>query len=117
MITKDRCALKQHLCPGQAAMAEEQIRIEWRWFEWKQVREAKAFAAAGGIAIHHNRLGWHGHDAAHMLGPDEETLVAAALELGLLPIWLQRPPKASTPHFDLRGYALNQAKIRCNLKE
>lgn len=91
------------------------IQIEWRWFEWKQVREAKAFAAAGGIAIHHNRLGWHGHDAAHMLGPDEDTLIAAALELGLLPIWLQRPPKTRVLHFDLRGWALVQARTRCRI--
>lgn len=97
-------------------MIEEIQSIEWRWFEWKQVREAKVFATAGGIAIHHNRLGWNGHDAAHMLGPDEETLIAAAIELGLLPIFIQRPPRASVLHFDLRGYALMLAKLRCGVE-
>ncbi len=98
-------------------MSVGRIEIEWRWFEWKQVRLAKAYAAAGGIAVHHNRLGWHGHEAAHLLGPDEATLMAAGLQLGLLPIWLQRPPKASALHFDIRGYALVQAKIRCGIGE
>lgn len=98
-------------------MADIILQLEWRWFAWKEVRLAKVFAASGGIAIHHNRLRWNGHDAAHMLGPDEETLIIAGLELGLLPIWLQRPPKASALHFDLRGYALKQARIRCGLVE
>lgn len=51
-----------------------------------------------------------------MLGPDEATLISAGLELGLLPIWLQRPPRASALHFDLRGYALKQARMRCGLR-
>jgi hypothetical protein len=97
-------------------MSELIQHLEWRWFEWKQVRQAKFFASSGGIAVHHNRLGWNGHDAAHLLGPDEETLISAGLELGLLPIWLQRPPRASALHFDLRGYALRQARMRCGLR-
>ncbi|HWQ34642.1 MAG TPA: hypothetical protein VNQ79_17460 [Blastocatellia bacterium] len=95
----------------------ERIEIEWRWFEWKQVREAKAFALAGGIAVHHNRPGWNGHDAAHLLGPDEATLIAAALELGLLPIWLQRPPKTRVLHFDLRGWTLRMARRKCGIAD
>lgn len=95
----------------------ERIEIAWRWFEWKQVREARVFARSGGIAVHHNRLGWNGHDAAHLLGPDEATLIAAALELGLLPIWLQRPPKTRVLHFDLRGYALTLARLKCGIAD
>ncbi|MFN0120107.1 MAG: hypothetical protein ACKV2V_06365 [Blastocatellia bacterium] len=100
---------------GQQAAAGEAKGVEWRWFAWKEVRLARQFAAGGGIAIHHNRLGWHGHDAAHMLGPDADTLISAALELGLLPLWLQRPPRTRTLHFDLRGWALREAKRRCGL--
>lgn len=85
--------------------------MEWRWFTSRQVHEAKAFAAAGGIAVHENRFRVQGVPAAHMLGPDEATLVQAGQRLGLTPRHLHR---GRTLHFDLFAERLMAARALCS---
>lgn len=84
--------------------------MEWRWFKSREVREAKAFALSGGIALHENRFLVKGVPAAHMLGPDEPRLVEAGRELGLKPEHLHR---SHTLHFDLFGDRLAAGRARC----
>ncbi|MDB5099697.1 MAG: hypothetical protein JWM80_4118 [Cyanobacteria bacterium RYN_339] len=84
--------------------------LRWRRFGTREVREARAFAAAGGIALHANLFKLHGHETFHMLGPDEATLVAAGRELGLPQ---QRLHRSRTLHFDLFGETLARALARC----
>jgi hypothetical protein len=88
------------------------VAFQWRWFTSRQVREAREFAAAGGIAVHDNLYKLRGLPAAHMLGPDEATLIAAGRELGLTP---ERLHRSRTLHFDLVGERLERAKQLCQL--
>lgn len=97
--------------------------MEWRIFQYREVREAKAFAEAGGIAIHVCFLlaadadapqVFRGRRFAHMFGPDEATLTEAAVSIGCKPSWVQRPgKKVSYLHFDLVGQPLERALKRC----
>lgn len=90
--------------------------FRWREFDTMQIFAALNFAKKGGIAIHDNPIGhgWaRGGSAAHMFGPDDETLINAALALGLKREWFQRhkPYKEfSFNHFDLKGRPLALAK-------
>jgi hypothetical protein len=86
------------------------MTLRWRRFGTREVREARAFAAAGGIALHANLYKFRGMETYHMLGPDEETLVAAGLLLGLP---AQRLHRSRTLHFDLFGEYLALALARC----
>lgn len=82
----------------------------WRYFGTREVKAARAFALAGGIAIHENLFKLRGHRTCHMLAVDEATLVEAGRELGLRPEQLHR---SATVHFDLVGEALSRALARC----
>jgi hypothetical protein len=82
----------------------------WRYFATRQVKEARAFAEAGGIAIHENLFKLRGHRTCHMLGPDEASLVAAGRAIGLSP---ERLHRSRTLHFDLFGDPLARALARC----
>ncbi|MNS29812.1 hypothetical protein D3C72_618300 [compost metagenome] len=82
----------------------------WRYFGTREVKAARAFALAGGIAVHENLFKLRGHRTCHLLAVDEATLVAAGRELGLRPEQLHR---SATVHFDLVGEALLRALARC----
>lgn len=82
----------------------------WRYFGTREVRLARRWSADGGIAVHENLFRLRGSRTAHLLGPDEEGLVAAALTLGCEAHWIQR---TRTLHFDLIGIHLDVALIRC----
>lgn len=93
------------------------MKPAWRLFKFREIREAEAFAASGGIAVHLSgdwQVPTGGIKAcAHLFGPDRETLTAAAVELGLKPAWIQYPDNPKRMHFDLWSGPLAKAKKRC----
>ena len=68
---------------------------EWRYFGTRQVAQARAWAAGGGIAVHENLYKSRGRRAAHLLARDEASLITAARSLGCDERWIQR---TSTVH-------------------
>jgi hypothetical protein len=76
------------------------------------VPEARAWAASGGIAVHENLFKSRGRRTAHLLARDEQSLLAAAGELGCSPLWIQR---TRTIHFDLVEGYLEHALVRCGV--
>ena len=82
----------------------------WRYFESREVREARAWAAAGGIAVHRNIWRSHGRPTCHLLAEDEAALLEAARSLGCSDRWIQR---TRTLHFDLVAVYLERALARC----
>jgi hypothetical protein len=86
--------------------------MEWRYFRPREVRDARAWAAAGGIAVHENIWKSRGRRTAHLLAVDEVTLVVAAREVGCEDSWIQR---TRTLHFDLVDPHLTLALVRCGV--
>lgn len=82
----------------------------WRYFTSRQVREARAWAAQGGIAVHENIWKSRGRRTCHLLAETEAALVAAATSLGCSAWWIQR---TRTLHFDLVEIYLERALSRC----
>ena len=82
----------------------------WRYFKSREVREARAWARAGGIAVHENLFKSRGRRTCHLLAVDETTLLAAAVSVGCSAWWIQR---TRTIHFDLVEVSLEQALGRC----
>ncbi|HET8626877.1 MAG TPA: hypothetical protein VFL91_05640 [Thermomicrobiales bacterium] len=89
-----------------------------RWFAWREVRAAYAYARAGGIALHafqHDlrRFGFGPREpACHILSADRAALVAFAARFGLREAWIE-PPRPRRPdlwHFDAFGPALERLK-------
>ena len=87
---------------------------EWRYFTSREVREARAWAVRGGIAVHENIWRSRGRRTCHLLAQDEATLIAAATTVGCGEWWIQR---TRTLHFDLVGGCLERALARCRLPE
>ncbi len=83
----------------------------WRYFGTREVREARQWAATGGIAVHENLFRSRGRRSAHLLAPDEVTLRTAARSVGCLPEWIQR---TRTVHFDLVDPMLALALLLCS---
>ena len=86
------------------------MRGEWRYFGTRQVAQARAWAAGGGIAVHQNLFKARGRRAAHLLARDDAALIAAARSLGCEERWIQR---TRTIHFDLVEIYLERALLRC----
>jgi hypothetical protein len=84
--------------------------LRWRYFGIREIHLARAWAAAGGIAVHENLFRSRGRRAAHLLARDEAALLEAALEVGCSPRWIQR---TRTVHFDLVEVNLARALDRC----
>lgn len=88
--------------------------LGWRYFRWHEIREAKLWAAAGGVALHDNEgrfpfRRWR--RTAHLIAQDAAALVAAGREIGLRQAWLQRD--ASLLHYDVFGSPLHRAVAKC----
>lgn len=84
--------------------------LAWRYFGTRDVFHARCWAVEGGIAVHENLFRLRGQRMAHLLGPDEATLIVAALTLGCHERWIQR---TNTVHFDLMGEFLHRALAHC----
>jgi hypothetical protein len=82
----------------------------WRYFRTREVREARTWAASGGIAVHENLFKSRGRRTAHLLARDEEALLEAAREVGCSSWGIQR---TRTLHFDLVDGHLERALVRC----
>jgi hypothetical protein len=85
---------------------------EWRYFRPREVRHARVWAGAGGIAVHENIWKSRGRRTCHLLAPDEAALLDAARELGCADWWIQR---TRTVHFDLVEVYLERALVRCGV--
>lgn len=84
----------------------------WRYFRSREVREARAWAQAGGVAVHENIFKSRGRRTCHLLAGDEARLVAAAESVGCSRLWIQR---TRTTHFDLVEIHLIRALERCGV--
>jgi hypothetical protein len=82
----------------------------WRYFGTREVREARAWAAAGGIAVHENIWQSRGRRTCHLLARDEQALLEAARSVGCDDRWIQR---TRTLHFDLVEIYLQRALEKC----
>lgn len=82
----------------------------WRYFGTRQVREARAWAAEAGIAVHENIWQSRGRRTCHLLARDEQTLLEAARSIGCEDHWIQR---TRTLHFDLVEIYLQRALEKC----
>jgi hypothetical protein len=83
---------------------------DWRYFRSREVSGARAWAGAGGIAVHENIFKSRGRRTCHLLAFDETALVEAAVSVGCSPWWIQR---TRTVHFDLVEIHLTRALERC----
>lgn len=87
-------------------------RPNWRYFGTREAPLARAWAAAGGIAVHENLFRLREHRTAHLLARNEPELLEAARSLGCRDEWIQR---TRTVHFDLILEALEQALRNCGV--
>ena len=85
---------------------------EWRYFRAREVREARAWAAAGRIAVHENIWKSRGRRTCHLLARNEAELLTAARSVGCEDWWIQR---TRTVHFDLVEVYLERALARCGV--
>jgi hypothetical protein len=92
-------------------MSSEQPN-RWRYFRSREVPEARAWAASGGIAVHENIFKSRGRRTCHLLAVDEAALIAAAVSVGCAAWWIQR---TRTLHFDLVEQQLERALARCRV--
>ena len=83
---------------------------QWRYFGTREVREARAWARAGGVAVHENIWKSRGRRTCHLLAASESELLEAARAVGCEDWWIQR---TRTVHFDLVEIYLDRALVRC----
>ncbi|HEU5218239.1 MAG TPA: DUF4031 domain-containing protein, partial [Gemmatimonadales bacterium] len=86
----------------------------WRYFASREIREARAWAAEGGVAVHENIWKSRGRRTCHLLARCEPELLAAARALGCEEWWIQR---TRTVHFDLVEVYLVRALTRCGVAD
>jgi hypothetical protein len=85
--------------------------LEERYFERRQIREAIAFAEAGGIAVHRNFDYYHGSTIRgmrrekpflHVIGLRPRLEAWGRLH-GLRPEWIQPEKRRQVAHYDVFG--------------
>jgi hypothetical protein len=85
--------------------------LEERYFERRQIKEAIAFAEAGGIAVHRNFDHYHGSTIRgvtrvrpflHVIGL-RPVLEEWGRRHGLRPEWIQPEKRRKVAHYDLFG--------------
>lgn len=100
------------------------MSLIWRRFGQYEIIAAIEHARAGGISVHvfdvrpfvrdtTPRCFAKAKEAAHLLAPDELTLIFAARSLGCRPEWIQYPGNPKRVHFDLVGLPLKKAIAKC----
>ena len=86
-------------------------RLEERYFERREIREAIEFAEAGGIAVHRNLDSYHGSTIRgmvrerpflHVIGLRPQ-LERWGREHGLRPEWIQPEKRRKVAHYDVFG--------------
>lgn len=108
------CPYGEKVAPPENLIANEHTGPIWRYFEGRQLEEAKAWADQGNIAIHRNEFAPGKEYAAHLLGKDDDALIEAAKTLGLKPSYLHQ---GSRNHFDLFGEPYSRAMVTCREHE
>lgn len=87
------------------------LMLQERYFERRQIKEAIAFAEAGGIAIHRNFDYYHGSTIRgmvrekpflHVIGL-RPGLEEWGRQRGLRPEWIQPEKRRKVAHYDLFG--------------
>ncbi len=85
--------------------------LQERYFERRQIREAIAFAEAGGIAVHRNFDHYHGSTIRgltrmrpflHVIGM-RSALEEWGRKYGLRPEWIQPEKRRKVAHYDVFG--------------
>jgi hypothetical protein len=85
--------------------------LQERYFERRQIKEAIAFAEAGGIAVHRNFDHYHGSTIRgmqrerpflHVIGL-RRPLEAWGRQHGLRPEWIQPEKRRKVAHYDVFG--------------
>jgi hypothetical protein len=85
--------------------------LEVRYFERREIKEAIAFAEAGGIAVHRNFDHYHGttirgmvrrRPFLHVIGLRHQ-LERWGREHGLRPEWVQPEKRRKVAHYDVFG--------------
>ncbi len=85
--------------------------LEERYFERRQIKEAIAFAEAGGIAVHRNLDSYHGttimgmrreRPFLHVIGLRPQ-LERWGQQHGLRPEWIQPEKRRNVAHYDVFG--------------
>jgi hypothetical protein len=88
-------------------------RIGERYFERREIKEAIAFAEAGGIAIHRNFDSYHGSTIRgmvrerpflHIIGL-RPVLEEWGRRHGMRPEWIQPEKRRNVAHYDMFGSA------------
>jgi hypothetical protein len=94
--------------------------LEERYFERRQIKEAIAFAEAGGIAVHRNFDHYHGSTIRgmmrerpflHVIGM-RPRLEAWGGQHGLRPEWIQPEKRRKVAHYDVFGKFAEQLIAR-----
>lgn len=93
-------------------LPSSEVEPEWRYFSSREVKDALAWAKHGGIAVHENIYPSRGRRTAHLLAPDETSLITAARSIGCRSGWIQR---TRTLHFDLVEAPLRAGLRRCGV--
>ena len=87
------------------------VTLEVRYFERRQIKEALAFAEAGGIAVHRNFDHYHGSTIRgvmrerpflHVIGLRTNLESWGRLH-GLRPEWIQPEKRRTVAHYDVFG--------------
>lgn len=102
--------LRRRQGPGFPAVTDS-APLQERYFERRQIREALAFAEAGGIAVHRNFDHYHGSTIRgmvrvrpflHVIGL-RSTLEEWGRLRGLRPEWIQPEKRRKVAHYDVFG--------------
>jgi hypothetical protein len=89
----------------------DELPLQVRYFERRQIKEAIAFAEAGGIAVHRNFDHYHGttirgmvrrRPFLHVIGL-RKPLEQWGREHGLRPEWVQPEKRRRVAHYDVFG--------------
>jgi hypothetical protein len=103
-----------NLCRRQGAgvsKVSDGVPLHERYFERRQIKEALAFAEAGGIAVHRNFDHYHGsrirglvreRPFLHVIGLRSQLEVWGRRH-GLRPEWIQPEKRRKVAHYDVFG--------------
>src|SRR5205807_7633045 len=97
--------------PAPCAPTAPSAQMREKYFERREIREAIAFAEAGGIAVHRNFDSYHGSTIRgftrekpflHVIGL-RPNLEAWGRRHGLRPEWIQLEKRRNVAHYDVFG--------------
>lgn len=91
--------------------------MKWKWFTFRQYKDALDWAHAGNVAVHETGFSFRQYKVtAHLFTKDTDSLYQAAKKVGCHPGWIQKRGPGHlgfTDHFDLFGRTLEKAMKLC----